>query len=183
MNAESNRELAVTIQTSLRSLLTEDVVKLSESLEGFGGSMQWLTEALSLIYQQENMILERLQNFQKSLAESEIQSQNLHRAQVLQAESLKDQSQAQEALGENVRIAQALLDQVVATAANLQATVQETATGFQTIPGFSTLGAYLPWTLCSLLASVIAAQHPRVVAGLLFLSYGKYILVPLFQYD
>lgn len=39
MNAESNQELAVSIQTSLKSLLTEDVVKLSESLEGFGGSM------------------------------------------------------------------------------------------------------------------------------------------------
>lgn len=39
MNAELNRELAVSIQTSLKSLLTEDVAKLSESLEGFGGSM------------------------------------------------------------------------------------------------------------------------------------------------
>ncbi|KAJ9200341.1 hypothetical protein DTO164E3_3048 [Paecilomyces variotii] len=175
MNAESNQELAVSIQTSLKSLLTEDVVKLSESLEGFGGSMQWLTEALSLIYQQEELILERLQNFQESLAESEIKSENLRKSQELQAESLKDQTKAQETLGENVRIAQALLDRVVTTAANLQATVEETATGFQGLPSFpGMVGVYFPWTLCSLLASVVAAQHPRIIAGLLFLSCGKY---------
>lgn len=100
---------------------------------------------------------------------------------MLQAEAFKDQSRAQATLGENVRIAQALLDRVVATAANLQATVEETATRFQSLPSFGGVaGTYLPWTLCSLLASVVATQHPRIITGLLFLSYGKSIAIPLF---
>lgn len=38
-DSESNKELTLSIRSSLNALLTEDVANLSESLQGFGGSL------------------------------------------------------------------------------------------------------------------------------------------------
>ncbi|KAL2217448.1 hypothetical protein M432DRAFT_617872 [Thermoascus aurantiacus ATCC 26904] len=181
--AQINHELALAMRSSLDSLLVQDMARLSESVQGFDSSLRWLAERLSLIYQMEHQILERLQSFEASLDESELKAEDLRKAQKLQAEALEAQSQAQEALVVNAKVAQALLERVTTNAANLEASMEEMASRFRDIPVIGgAIGTFSPWTIVALLFSFIAAQHPRSAAALLLLCSGPLLLALRFLY-
>lgn len=94
---------------------------------------------------------------------------------MLQAKALVTQSQVQEALGASAKVAQALLDQLTAKAANLETVLEDTTVRFNDLPIVSgVLGIRLsPWTLCSLLFAIIAVQNPKA-AVLVVLCGGKF---------
>lgn len=102
---------------------------------------------------------------------------NLHRAQLLQSEAIAAQSQAQDNIQTDIRISQALLDKVTATAANLQTMVDETATKYRESPVLGGLnGTYSAWTVCALLFSMLGAQNPKSALAVLFIGMGMCLL-------
>ncbi|KAL2012304.1 hypothetical protein VTN00DRAFT_5022 [Thermoascus crustaceus] len=168
--AQINYQLALAMRSLLDSLLVQDMARLSESVDSFDSSLKWLAERLSSLYEMEHQIFERLQKFEKSLDDSELKAENLQKAQILQAEALQAQSQAQEAFGVNIKVAQVLLDRVTANAANLETAIEDMASRFRDIPILSgSLGTYSPWTILALLCSFIAAQYPRSAVALLLI--------------
>lgn len=106
-----------------------------------------------------------------------MKAENLHRAQLLQSEAITAQSQAQENMQTDIRISQALLDKVTATAANLQTMVDETATKYRESPVLGGLhGTYSAWTVCALLFSVLGAQNPKSALAMIFIGMGMWLL-------
>jgi hypothetical protein len=109
------------------------------------------------------------------LDESGSKARELLETQTSQAKALVAQSQVQEALGHSAKVAQALLDQVASKAANLETILEDTAVRFTNIPVLSDIWGIRvsPWTLCSLLFSIIAVQNPKA-AVLLILGGGRF---------
>lgn len=112
-----------------------------------------------------------------------MKAKNLHRAQLLQSEAIVSQSQAQDNIQTDIRISQALLDKVTATAANLQTMVDETATKYRESPVLGGLnGTYSAWTVCALFFSMLCAQNPKSALAVLFIGMsmcflGLYLLL------
>ncbi|KKA21557.1 Nuclear membrane fusion protein Kar5 [Rasamsonia emersonii CBS 393.64] len=173
--AKINQELAVAMRLSLDALVTQDMARLSERVVGVDGALEWFAERFSLIHQQEHLILERLQSFESALDESGSKAKELLETQTLQAKALATQSEVQEALGASAKVAQALLDQLTAKAANLETVLEDTAVRFNDLPVLSgILGIKLsPWTLCSLLFAIIAVQNPKAAVLVVFCG-GKF---------
>lgn len=107
--------------------------------------------------------------------ESGSKAKELLETQTLQAKALATQSEVQEALGASAKVAQALLDQLTAKAANLETVLEDTAVRFNDLPVLSgILGIKLsPWTLCSLLFAIIAVQNPKAAVLVVFCG-GKF---------
>lgn len=103
-----------------------------------------------------------------------MKADQLRKSQSLHSEALAVQSQAQESLHANMKLAQALLDRALATAANLQTMIEETAGRFRNSPSFrNTFSTYLPGTLCALLLSAIGAQSSKVGIAAFFIYTGR----------
>lgn len=100
-----------------------------------------------------------------------MKAESLHKAQMLQSETIAAQSQAQDTIQTDIRISQALLDKVTATAANLQTMVDETAIKYRDSPVLGGLhGTYSAWTVCALLFSMLGAQNPKSALAVLFIG-------------
>lgn len=96
----------------------------------------------------------------------------LHAAQIQQAEALAAQSRAHRELQFTAQFSQALLDKAFITAANLQATIQQASTKAHQIPQ---LGRFSLWSLGLTLALAIGAQYSKVATSLLFLIFGMFM--------
>lgn len=106
-----------------------------------------------------------------------MKAENLHRAQLLQSKAIAAQSQAQDNIQTDIRISQALLNKITATAANLQAMVDETATKYRDSPALGGLhGTYSAWTVCALLFSMLGTQNPKSALAVLFIGMSMCFL-------
>ncbi|GAM34197.1 nuclear membrane fusion protein [Talaromyces pinophilus] len=162
---ESNHELTLFMKASLNNL--------QERVAGVDGALEWLVERFAAIYQQENLILERLQTFENHLEQSEARATKLLETQTYHAKAIETQARAQEALGANTKIVYALLEKLTARAANLESMLEETASkfkGFQELDGLFDLNMSL-WTVLSLLVTLLAVQNPRM-AGVISVFAG-----------
>ncbi|OXV07727.1 hypothetical protein Egran_04507 [Elaphomyces granulatus] len=175
-DSRTNRDLALAVQSSLDSLLMQDMARLSERVNSMDGALEWLAQRFTLIHRQEETFLERLQKFETSLSETEITADGVHKSQLLQAEALKAQSKAQETLRSNVKVAQALLDRLSSKAANIEVVLDETTQRLKELPAVGgVLAMRFPWVLSILFFCIIAVQNPRAAAmillsGILLLS-------------
>ncbi|GES64340.1 nuclear membrane fusion protein Kar5 [Aspergillus terreus] len=144
-------KLASSLGNQLEGIVNIGMPELSQSVERFDTSLEWLYERFSLLLQQEQVIAERLREFETSLDKSKRKAHDLHETQVQQVKSLKEQSKLQQTLSDNLRITQAILDKTVATTANVQAVLDETTTRYKRIPLLGgLLSTVSPWTLWEL---------------------------------
>ncbi|PYH93030.1 hypothetical protein BO71DRAFT_400031 [Aspergillus ellipticus CBS 707.79] len=159
----TNNELVLSLKSSLEALLNGDLDKLSLTVQSFGSSLEWLSGRIIQILQQEHSLSERLQSLDISLSESQLIATELRRIQLQHNEAIQSNSQLQEHLQTNMRISQALLDKIIATAANLQTMVDETTSRYRSSPVFGGfLGSYSTWTIISLLVGAIGALNPKL---------------------
>ncbi|GAB1202890.1 hypothetical protein APSETT445_001514 [Aspergillus pseudonomiae] len=113
----------------------------------------------------------RLRTFDTELKELQSRAEDIHKAQLQQAETVEFQSRLQEKLQSSVQISQALLDKVAATAANLQAMIDETSARYKDSPALRPLfSPYSSWTFYGLLLNVIASHNVKVALALLIIS-------------
>ncbi|PWY83745.1 hypothetical protein BO94DRAFT_519292 [Aspergillus sclerotioniger CBS 115572] len=172
-DALASKGLALSLQSSLEKLIQGDMNKLSQSVDNFDSSLEWLTAKFVQILQQEQSISERLISLETSLAESRVMAQELHKSQLQHSAAIQGQTQLQEHLQTNMRISQALLDKTTATAANLHAMIDDTATRYKDVPAFrGFLGSYPTGTVYSLLVGLIGSQSPRL--AIIMLVVGIY---------
>ncbi|GAB1195175.1 hypothetical protein APSETT444_004429 [Aspergillus pseudonomiae] len=151
-NAMSHNELAVNLRSKLESLLQDDMAILLHNIEAFDSSL-------------------RLRTFDTELKELQSRAEDIHKAQLQQAETVEFQSRLQEKLQSSVQISQALLDKVAATAANLQAMIDETSARYKDSPALRPLfSPYSSWTFYGLLLNVIASHNVKVALALLIIS-------------
>ncbi|KAB8263883.1 hypothetical protein BDV32DRAFT_146185 [Aspergillus pseudonomiae] len=170
-NAMSHNELAVNLRSKLESLLQDDMAILLHNIEAFDSSLEWLSGRFGLLSEQEMSISERLRTFDTELKELQSRAEDIHKAQLQQAETVEFQSRLQEKLQTSVQISQALLDKVAATAANLQAMIDETSARYKDSPALRPLfSPYSSWTFYGLLLSVIASHNVKVALALLIIS-------------
>lgn len=107
-----------------------------------------------------------------AINQSQVQANELHKAQHLQAEALAAQSQAHKAIQFNAQVSQALLDKTAATAANLHAIIDKAATRYKQTPGLH-FGSISGWMFCTGLLLGILTQHAKVAISLFALISGK----------
>ncbi|OOF98814.1 hypothetical protein ASPCADRAFT_2244 [Aspergillus carbonarius ITEM 5010] len=172
-DALASNELTLSLQSSLERLLQGDMNKLSQGVENFDSSLEWLSAKFVQILQQEQSISERLTGLESALAKSQVTAEELHRTQLQHSAAIQGLFQLQEHLQTNMRITQALLDKTTAAAANLQAMIDDTTTRYKEFPAFrDLLGSYPTGTVYSLLVGLIGAQSPRL--AILMLVIGIY---------
>ncbi|KAF4153854.1 hypothetical protein CNMCM6069_000198 [Aspergillus lentulus] len=170
-NVEKQNELALSLQSRLESLVQGDVARLSQNVETFDASLSWLSERLGLILQQELSMSERLRNIETSLENSQSKAEALRTAQLQQFDALEAQYRLQQHMETNFQISQALLDKATATAANLQAMIDETTTRYRDSPILGNIiGPSSAWTVCGLLLSFIGAHSPRLALAALLIG-------------
>ncbi|KAL4759337.1 putative nuclear membrane fusion protein Kar5 [Aspergillus foveolatus] len=126
-NAEKHNELALSLQSKLKSITKDDITELRQGVENIDSSLEWLYARIVRIYEQEASVSERLRGIGSSLAEFQQRADNLDKVQQRQYEIAVAQAQAQQVLEENMRISKGILDQIMSTAANLQTMIGETA--------------------------------------------------------
>ncbi|CBF85530.1 hypothetical protein AN1771.2 [Aspergillus nidulans FGSC A4] len=126
-NAEKHNELALSLQSKLKSITKDDITELRQGVENIDSSLEWLYARIVRIYEEEASVSERLRGIESSLAEFQQRADNLDKVQQRQYEIAVAQAQAQQVLEENMRISKGILDQTMSTAANLQAMIGETA--------------------------------------------------------
>ncbi|KAE8368643.1 hypothetical protein BDV27DRAFT_167640 [Aspergillus caelatus] len=183
-NAISHNELAFSLRSKLESLLQDDMTRLLHNLEAFDSSLEWLSGRFGHLSEQEMSISERLRTFDTSLKELQLRAENLHKAQLQHSETVESQSRLQEKLQASVQISQALLDKAAATAANLQAMIDETSSRYKDShalrPLFST---YSSWTFFGLLLSLIASHNVKVAFAMLIIGACRYQYPQLISYN
>ncbi|KAL4812904.1 hypothetical protein BDW67DRAFT_178370 [Aspergillus spinulosporus] len=126
-NAEKHNELALSLQSKLKSITKDDITELRQGVGNIDSSLEWLYTRIIQIYEQEASVFERLRGIGSSLAEFQQRADNLDKVQQRQYEIAIAQAQAQQELEENMRISKGILDQTMSTAANLQTMIDETA--------------------------------------------------------
>ncbi|KAL3430430.1 hypothetical protein BDV09DRAFT_189255 [Aspergillus tetrazonus] len=126
-NAEKHNELALSLQSKLKSITKDDITELRQGVENIDSSLEWLYARIVRIYEEEESVSERLRGIESSLAEFQQRADNLDKVQQRQYEIAVAQAQAQQVLEENMRISKGILDQTMSTAANLQTMIGETA--------------------------------------------------------
>ncbi|KAL4748683.1 hypothetical protein BDW72DRAFT_214597 [Aspergillus terricola var. indicus] len=126
-NAEKHYELALSLQSKLKSITKDDITELRQGVGNIDSSLEWLYARILRIYEQEASVSERLRGIGSSLAEFQQRADDLDKVQQRQYEIAVAQAQAQQELEENMRISKGILDQTMLTAANLQTMIDETA--------------------------------------------------------
>ncbi|KAA8644513.1 putative nuclear membrane fusion protein Kar5 [Aspergillus tanneri] len=170
-DALTHHELSSSLQSKLETLLQVDIIKLLHNVEAFDASIEWLSERIGFILQQEMSVSEGLRNFEISLEKSQLNAYNLQKVQAEQFETFQIQSQLQENLQTNMRISQTLLDRTAATAANLQAMIDEAAARYRESSSLGGLfGTYSSWTICGLLLSILGSQNPKIAIVMLLIG-------------
>ncbi|THC95915.1 hypothetical protein EYZ11_004601 [Aspergillus tanneri] len=151
-DALTHHELSSSLQSKLETLLQVDIIKLLHNVEAFDASIG-------------------LRNFEISLEKSQLNAYNLQKVQAEQFETFQIQSQLQENLQTNMRISQTLLDRTAATAANLQAMIDEAAARYRESSSLGGLfGTYSSWTICGLLLSILGSQNPKIAIVMLLIG-------------
>ncbi|KAL4942608.1 hypothetical protein BDV06DRAFT_235338 [Aspergillus oleicola] len=149
-NAETQNELALSLQSKLHSIAQDEFKKLTQNVGTLDTSLEWLHARIVQILEQEVEASERLRGIGSSLEEFQLRADNLDRTQQRQYEIATAQWQLQADLQENIRISQAIVNQTMSQAANLHTMVGEAADAVeaikQYIPGFGTFVTYLSWT-------------------------------------
>jgi hypothetical protein len=86
-----------------------------------------------------------------------------------QAQTLELHSKTQTDVGENAKIAQAMLERLTVKAANLETVLEEAVNKARDFPALGSIWGdqFSPWTLCSLLFACLAVQGPRMTLFLL----------------
>lgn len=107
-----------------------------------------------------------------AINQSQVQADELHKAQHLQAEALAAQSQAHKAIQFNAQVSQALLDKTAVATANLHALIDKAATKYKQTPGLH-FGSISGWMFCIGLLLGILAQNAKVAVSLFALIFGK----------
>ncbi|PLB55322.1 hypothetical protein P170DRAFT_470736 [Aspergillus steynii IBT 23096] len=124
-DSQTQNELASSIQDRLEVLLQSDIATLFNQVQAFDASVDWLSGRFGLLLQQETSISERLRNLENAIEKSQVTADDLHKSQAEHFETLKAQSQIQQSMQANMNISQAFMDRAAATAANLQAMIDE----------------------------------------------------------
>ncbi|RAQ69658.1 nuclear membrane fusion protein Kar5 [Aspergillus flavus] len=175
-NAISHNELALSLRSKLESVLQDDMARLLHNIEAFDSSLEWLSGRFGLLSEREMSISEkRLQALDTSLKEFQLRAESLHKSQLQQSEAVEFQSRLQEKLQTSVQISQALLDKAAATAANLQAMIDETSARYKDTPALRPLfSTSFSWTFFGLLLSLIASHNVKFALAMLIISARKY---------
>ncbi|RAQ50088.1 nuclear membrane fusion protein Kar5 [Aspergillus flavus] len=175
-NAISHNELALSLRSKLESVLQDDMARLLHNIEAFDSSLEWLSGRFGLLSEREMSISEkRLQALDTSLKEFQLRAESLHKSQLQQSEAVEFQSRLQEKLQTSVQISQALLDKAAATAANLQAMIDETSARYKDTPALRPLfSTSFSWTFFGLLLSLIASHNVKFALAMLTIGARKY---------
>ncbi|KAJ1717224.1 nuclear membrane fusion protein Kar5 [Aspergillus flavus] len=175
-NAISHNELALSLRSKLESVLQDDMARLLHNIEAFDSSLEWLSGRFGLLSEREMSISEkRLQALDTSLKEFQLRAESLHKSQLQQSEAVEFQSRLQEKLQTSVQISQALLDKAAATAANLQAMIDETSARYKDTPALRPLfSTSFSWTFFGLLLSLIASHNVKFALAMLIIGARKY---------
>ncbi|KAE8333252.1 hypothetical protein BDV39DRAFT_199609 [Aspergillus sergii] len=183
-NAISHNELALSLRSKLESVLQDDMARLLHNIEAFDSSLEWLSGRFGLLSKREMSISEHLQALDTSLKEFQLKAESLHKAQLQQSEAVEFQSRLQEKLQTSVQISQALLDKAAATAANLQAMIDETSALYKDTPALRPLfSTSFSWTFFGLLLSLIASHNVKVALAMLIIGARKYQYPQLMSYN
>ncbi|QMW27368.1 hypothetical protein G4B84_002657, partial [Aspergillus flavus NRRL3357] len=170
-NAISHNELALSLRSKLESVLQDDMARLLHNIEAFDSSLEWLSGRFGLLSEREMSISERLQALDTSLKEFQLRAESLHKSQLQQSEAVEFQSRLQEKLQTSVQISQALLDKAAATAANLQAMIDETSARYKDTPALRPLfSTSFSWTFFGLLLSLIASHNVKFALAMLIIG-------------
>ncbi|KAI9046222.1 putative nuclear membrane fusion protein Kar5 [Aspergillus affinis] len=170
-DSSTQNELASSIQQKLEILLRSDIATIFVQMQAFDSSIEWLSGRFGLLLQQETSMSERLQGLENALEKSQMNADNLHNSQAEQLECLKAQSQIQQNMQTSMHISQALIDKAAATAANLQAMIDEATTRYKDSPTLSGIfGSYSAWMAYGLLFSVLGTQNLKVFIAMLLIA-------------
>ncbi|KAF7631866.1 hypothetical protein AFLA_012714 [Aspergillus flavus NRRL3357] len=177
-NAISHNELALSLRSKLESVLQDDMARLLHNIEAFDSSLEWLSGRFGLLSEREMSISERLQALDTSLKEFQLRAESLHKSQLQQSEAVEFQSRLQEKLQTSVQISQALLDKAAATAANLQAMIDETSARYKDTPALRPLfSTSFSWTFFGLLLSLIASHNVKFALAMLIIGALQFMAV------
>ncbi|KAL4929047.1 putative nuclear membrane fusion protein Kar5 [Aspergillus undulatus] len=159
-NAKTQNELALSLQSRLQSVSRGDLSRLTQDVGTLATSLEWIYARIGQIHEQEVGVSERLRGIGTSLEEFQLRANTLDQAQQRQYEITTAQWQLQEDLQEHIRISQALVNQTMSQAANLQTLVGETAGNVkmitQHIPGTDTFSTYSSWIICGICCILIS---------------------------
>ncbi|KAJ5292773.1 uncharacterized protein N7443_008726 [Penicillium atrosanguineum] len=180
-NILAYRELASVLQLSLESLVETDMARLSQSIGRLDAALEWLTSRLVLILEQENKMAERLQTMETTMEQSQMRANELQNAQNMQVQALSAQSQIQKEMQLNSQVSQALLDKTTATAFNLHALIEETATKYKQIPRLH-LGGLSTWTFCGTFLILIGTHNVKAAVSLFFLVLGHLMVASFLRF-
>ena len=118
--------------------------------------------------------MKRLQGLEDTLEKSQLNANNLHKSQAEQLESFRAQNQIQQNMQTSMHISQALIDKAAATAANLQAMIDEATTRYKESPTMNGLfGSYSALMAYGLLLSVLGTQNLKVFIAMLLFAAGE----------
>ncbi|KJK63553.1 hypothetical protein P875_00064994 [Aspergillus parasiticus SU-1] len=171
-NAISHNELALSLRSKLESVLQDDMARLLHNIDAFDSSLEWLSGRFGLLSEREMSISEVSGSLKLNRM---LRAESLHKAQLQQSEAIEFQSRLQEKLQTSVQISQALIDKAAATAANLQAMIDETSARYTYTPALRPLfSSYFSWTFFGLLLSLIASHNVKVALAMLIIGARKY---------
>ncbi|RAL17353.1 putative nuclear membrane fusion protein Kar5 [Aspergillus homomorphus CBS 101889] len=111
-DVEASRELALSLQTSLRALGQDDLQRLVQTVQGFDASL-------------------RLPGLETALQESQERAEQLHQVQLQQYEALKETSRLHEQSQIRMNGTLANLDRAAVAAANLLMTIDRTGSRYR----------------------------------------------------
>ncbi|KAI9873558.1 MAG: hypothetical protein M1830_010857 [Pleopsidium flavum] len=150
--AEVNRGLIMEVRSSLETIRGRELETLLQALGSMHRDLQISNEMVATMHLRQNSIDERLLSLDNSFEKLESKAEALHAAQTVQAEL---QLRLHESLATGMHVTNGLVDQVRASTAYLQNTVEDTSAKvaqMANFSGFATVIFKWSWAILVILA-------------------------------
>ncbi|KAI9835945.1 MAG: hypothetical protein M1819_001843 [Sarea resinae] len=169
-------DLVLEVQTSLETMRGRDMQGLLKAFGSLHSKLQLTNELVGFLHSRQDLLDKRLENLDLTFSNIEERAAIISAAQLHQAEL---QSRLHDSLQTDIRIAETLITQVMTKAANLQETIEETATKLKSLSllgSFGSVAGRWSWLVVLLvgvcMTSRKAAGYVAIITGAFFAAYS-----------
>ncbi|KAJ5093747.1 hypothetical protein N7456_009608 [Penicillium angulare] len=170
-NSLVSQQLASDMHLALETNMNSDLMLISGRMAKLDSSLEWLTSRLIQVLEQENKLAYQLETMEKSVETSANKANELQAAQYEQFKALEAQAQVHKEIQFAAQLSKALIEKAAATAANLQATIEDAAVKAKSIPNFQ-LGGFLTWATATGMLLLIGTLNATAAIGVFFMVLG-----------
>ncbi|KAJ5290889.1 hypothetical protein N7478_000140 [Penicillium angulare] len=180
-NSLVSQQLALDMHLAVESNMNTDLTLISQRMANLDSSLEWLTSRLNHVLKQENELAYKLETMEKSVEISTNKANELQAAQHEQVKALNAQVQVHEEIQFAAQLSKALMEKAAATAANLQATIEDAAVKAKSILNLQ-LGGFLTWATGTGALLLIGTMNATAAIGIFFMVLGGKLAFSYLRY-